>query len=205
MSILIPEQCSLVIIGAWNPAIIQPAWLKKQFPTQIPDRFRLQVGAGVGPSIRIDFEDFIIDPSGGRLVFVPKKLDEVILSRIVELSNGIQERLLHTPILAAGCNFVFTLEANESFSLDEIETDMEIKSLYKGLVGFDLVAKSIGHVFSGEDHTISVNYEFQGTAKSLRLNYDYQAPLNPMKRAADSFIANLHHAEKLSKELIRSK
>jgi hypothetical protein len=205
MSKLISNQSNLIIIGAWNPAIIQPAWLKKEFPTQIPDNFRIQVVTGVISSFIIEFDDFIIDPNGGRLVFTPKKFDEKTLSNISKLSNGIQELLRHTPIAAAGCNFVFSLDANEFFSIEKIETDEQIKSLYSSLSECALVAKSIGHVFSAEDHKISVNYDFQGITRFLRINYEYQQPLNPMKKAADSFLKNFNHAQELCKELLRSK
>ena len=205
MSNLVPNQSNLVIIGAWNPAIIQPSWLKKEFPAQIPDSFRVQVVAGVISSLRIEFEDFIIDPNGGRLVFIPKKFDEKILSDIAKLSNGIQGLLPHTPIAAAGCNFVFSLDPTESFSLDKIETDDQIKSLYGSLKGCTLAAKSIGHIFSAEDHKISINYDFQGATRFLRINYEYSPPMNPMKRAADSFVQNFYHAQEISKDLIRSK
>lgn len=205
MSKILSDQCNLIIIGAWNPAIIQPVWLRQEFPTLIPDKFGVQVVTGVQSSFRIEFEDFIIDPNGGRLVFIPKRMEENIMKDIAALCNGIQDKLRHTPIAAAGCNFVFGLEPNEQFSIDQIETDEQVKSLYGSLKGCNLIARSIGHVFSAEDHTINVNYDLKGSTRFLRVNYEYQPPLNAMKKAADSFIENFNRAITLSKELIRSK
>jgi hypothetical protein len=204
MSKFIPDQSNLIIIGAWNPAIIQPVWLKKEFPTLVPDKFKVQVTTGVIPSFRIEFDDFIVDPYGGKLIFIPKRVDEKILKDIVLLCNGIQDKLQHTPIAAAGCNFVFGLEPNEFFSIDQIETDEQIKGLYPKLKDCNLVARSIGHTFSTEDHIINVNYDQNGTTKFLRINFDYRPPLNAMKKAADSFMSNFQKAQELSKELIRS-
>lgn len=205
MSKIIVDQSNLIIIGAWNPAIIQPVWLKKEFPTLIPDKFAVQVVTGIQSSFRLEFEDFIVDPNGGRLVFIPKRIEDKILMDIAELCNGIQDRLKHTPIAAAGCNFVFVLEPNEFFSIDKLETDEQVKGFYGSLKGCNLVARSIGHIFSAEDHNINVNYDFKGSTRFLRINYDYQPPMNAMKKAADSFLQNLKRAQELSKELIRSK
>lgn len=205
MSKLIPEESNFVVIGAWNPAIIQPAWLKKEFPHLIPDKVIVKVTAGLVSSLRFDLDKIILDPNGGRLLFIPKKLEEETLNYITELSNGIHDKLKHTPISAAGCNFFFTLDENELFSLDEVEKNDQIMGLYDFLTGYQLVSKSVQHSFSAEDHKISINYDYQGNARVLRINYDYQAPLNPMQKAADSFIKNYRHALELSKELIRSK
>ncbi len=206
MSKIISEKSNFIIIGAWNPAIIQPEWLKKEFPSLIPDKFGIQAVSGIVSSFRFEFEKIFLDPTGGRLVFIPKKLDEETLNYIANLSNGIQNRLSHTPIAAAGANFVFSLDENEAFTLDQIETDEQIKNLYLSLKECDFISKSIGHVFSAEDHAITINYDFHGNTKVLQLNYEYKFPLtDAMKRAADSLVQNFKHAENLCKELIRSK
>jgi hypothetical protein len=206
MSIPIPEQCNFIAIGAWNPAIIQPQWLKKEFPTLIPDKFNIQVVAGVVSAFRIEFSDeFVIDPNGGRLVFIPKKLDDKILEKIADLGRGIQDLLIHTPIAAAGCNFVFKLEQNEFFKLEKIEPDEEIKALYENIEGSNLVSRVINHELSAEDHTINLGYDFKGKAKFLRINFNYQQPLEAMKIAADTFVENYKRACKMCTEFIGSK
>jgi len=205
MSKLISEGSNFVVIGAWNPAIIQPAWLKKQFQNLIPDKVIVKGTAGLVSLLNFDLEKIILDPNGGRLLFIPKIVDEETLKYITELSNGIYDRLKHTPISAAGCNFSFALEENENFSLDEIDKDDQIVGLYAFLKGNQLVSKSVRHSFSTEDHTININYDYRGKNKVLRINYDYQAPLNPMQKAADALINNFMHAKDLSANLIRSK
>ena len=206
MSKPIPEQSNFIVIGAWNPAIIQPQWLKKEFPDLIPSEFNMQVVAGVVSAFRIEFpNEFVLDPNGGRLVFIPKKLENKCLRKIASLGRGIQDRLSHTPIAAAGSNFVFQLEQNEFFKHEKTETDDKIKKIYENINGSKLVARSIGHTLSHEDHTVNLKYDFRGTSKMLRVNFDYQHPLNAMKTAADSLVENFHRAEKMCNEFIGSK
>lgn len=206
MSKPIPEQSNFIAIGAWNPAIVQPQWLKKEFPTLIPERFNVQVVAGVVSAFKIEFlDEFVLDPNGGRLVFIPKKLNDVTLKKIAELGRGIQHLLNHTPITAAGCNFVFRLEADEFFKLEKIETDEDIEGLYENIEGGNLISRSISHGISQEDHTMNVAYEFKGQAKLLRINFDYQQPEKAMQIAADALVQNFHRACRMCNDLVGSK
>ena len=205
MSKLLPEESNFIVIGAWNPAILQPEWLKREFPSLIPDKFDIQGIIGPPFSYRMDFEKIILDPHGGRLLFIPKKPDEETLRYITELSIGIQEKLQHTPIVAAGSNFVFKLDESEFFTLEELESNEQILGIYPFLKDLQLVAKSIRHAFSAEDHTININYDHQGSIRFLRINYNYQQPPDQMKKAAGSLIENFKHAQTISKKLIKKK
>jgi len=203
MSKPIPEQCNFIAIGAWNPAIIQPQWLKKEFPTLIPEKFIVQVVAGVVSAFRIEFpNEFVIDPNGGRLVFIPKKLEDETLEKISELGKGIQELLKHTPIAAAGCNFVFQLEPDEIFKIEQIEPTDNIKAIYENIHGTNLVSHSISHELAAEDHTINVAYDFKGQTKQLRINFNYQQPSEAMKIAAHALVKNFHRACDMCNEFI---
>lgn len=206
MSILLPEESNFVVIGAWNPAIIQPQWLKKEFPSLIPDKFSIRMAAGPISGFQMVFEKISLDSNGGRLLFTPTKIDEETLSYIADLSNGIQDKLQHTPIGAAGCNFVFKLEESETFTLDDLEGDAQISGLYPFFKDLQLVTKSVRHSFSVEDHSINIFYDYQGGGmKFLRINFDYQQPPNQMKKAADSLFSNFKHAQEISKNLIKGK
>jgi hypothetical protein len=130
MSRPLPEQSNFIAIGAWNPAIIQPHWLKKHFYRQIPDVCNIEIAsAGANFLFRMNYEKVIIDPNNGRLILIPKKFDEENMAYIADLALGIYKLLAHTPVSAAGCNFVFKLDPDEVFTIDEIEDDDKIMSL----------------------------------------------------------------------------
>ena len=130
MSTPIPVQSNFIAIGAWNPAIIQPHWLRKHFSDFIPETCQIEIASvGVASAFRMSYPKVSIDPNNGRLVFIPKELSEEIMKYIADLSIGIQEKLEHTPIIAAGSNVVFQLEAGEIFLLDQIEPEQEVEGL----------------------------------------------------------------------------
>jgi hypothetical protein len=204
MSKNLPEQSNFIAIGAWNPAIIQPRWLSKYFSNHIPDTCNIEIASvGVVSAFRMSYPKVSIDPNNGRLVFIPKDLSEENMKYIAELSMGIQSKLEHTPLIAAGSNFVFQLEAGESFTLDEIEPEPQIAGLYKDLKEQGkMVSKSIRHTFSLKDYSVNINYDYAGTDRFLRLNFDYQGA-NSMRLAAEGLVVNFKYSLNLKQQLIR--
>lgn len=206
MSKPLADQSSFVAIGAWNPAIIQPHWLKKHFPKLIPDNCRIEIASsGLASAIRMNYEKVIIDPNNGRLVLTPKVLNEETMVYISELVTGIYRLLEHTPIGAAGCNFVYKLEPEESFTIDVTEKNDEKINLYNGLVeGGELISKSIRHTLGLTDCSVNINYEYTGAEKILRLNYDYQQSKS-VEKASKALVSNFKKSQDLVTKLIRGK
>jgi len=206
MSKPIPEQSILIAIGAWNPAIIQPKWLRDEFPEIITeDKAGVQIVAGAVSSFRMEFSKFFLDPNGGRLVFIPKDFEKTTFELIAKLAHGMREKLKYTPIAAAGCNFVFKLEKGEMFTIDDIEQEDKVKARYGCFEkNCNLVGRGIRHTFAGTDYRINVNYDYLDEAKIIRINFDYQPPfaLNPMKTAAEKLLENFDNAEQIKNSLV---
>jgi hypothetical protein len=202
MSKILPEQCNFIAIGAWNPAIIQPQWLKKQFGEKIPDQCNVEIVAmGAVSAFRLSFEKFIIDPNNGRLVLIPKDGSEATFSYLAELALGIQEKLPHTPILAAGSNFVFKLDDGETFLINKQNKDADVTNFYHDINDkAKIVSKSTRHTLGLETCSINITYEYS-TEKIIRINFDYQK-YDAMKRAATSLVDNYKYAVELSGRLV---
>ncbi|GEM_PF-1580098 len=208
MSKPLPEESNLVAIGAWNPAIIQPVWLRRQFPEIITEEnVAVQVVSnGAVSSLRMEFTKFFLDPSGGRLIFIPKDFEDATLKVVSDLASGINDRLSHTPVSAAGCNFAFQLEKGETFTLDDVEREESIQKLYHGLSSeCTLVGRGVRHTFSGADCTVNVSYDYSDMGKIIRINFDYQhkPSMTPLKTAAEKFINNFHGAVDIRDSLVR--
>lgn len=205
MSKIIPEQSNFIAIGAWNPAIIQPHWLKKQFGERIPDECGVEIvsAGGLISAFRLNYKRIVIDPNNGRLVLIPKEDNKEIYQYLSEIALGIQDKLSHTPIIAAGSNFVFKLESNESFTIDEIEKEPDILKLYDNTHEKDkIISKSIRHTFGHDNYTINIIYESTKAEKLLKINFDYQKQ-SPMKRAAELLVKNYEYALELNAHLVR--
>ncbi len=200
-----PLRSSFVAIGAWNPAIIQPGWLKAEFPQLIGDK-RIPVHFTAGPAVAtmvMDLGRFLLDPNGGRLVFVPRTLDEETLLEIQALSKGIYKRLEHTPVSAAGSNFVFQLDENEDFAIEEaLECDSS-QQIYSEIGLKKCIRRSVQHTFSFEDYNLNITMLKMESESMIQLNYDYQSPIDSLVKAADALIENFRHALTVRGKLIR--
>ena len=64
MEPLILKESNIIILGAWNLAIINPVWLRNQFPLLIAtdEKFEANLISGPVQKIRYKFRDIIIDP-----------------------------------------------------------------------------------------------------------------------------------------------
>jgi hypothetical protein len=201
MAKLDSQKSNFVVVGAWNPAIIQPEWLRKEFPEVVPETIGIEI---IGPpiSIRFDIGDFFLEPLNGRLIFSAKEVNEKTLDSISELSNGIADRLMYTPVSAAGCNFCFSLESKEKFCHDGLEEDGNTKDLADILAGSIIVSRSIQHTYSLDDHNVNIFYDHKGNEKALRINFEYQSPQTAMTEASNMLQKNFETALKLSNQLI---
>jgi len=206
MSELLVNQCNLVVIGAWNPAIIQPSWLKKEFPHIIKeDTATIQAVLGSSAPLQFEIEKkVIIASSHSNLTFTPQKVDDETLDFISKLSSGIQEKLPHTPITAAGCNFVFKLGENEYFKIDDLEKNDTLNEFYNNLSLPELTSKNVHHTLAFEDYCLNIRYSYNGRNKIIQYNYDYRQSL-PMKKAADSLQKNYDKSTELNSKLIGEK
>jgi hypothetical protein len=186
-----------VVVGAWNPAIIQPEWLRKEFPEVVPETIGIEI---IGPSIgvRFDLGDFFLEPSSGRLVFSAKEINEKTLLSISELSNGIADRLQYTPISAAGSNFCFPLDSSERFYQDELDNDDQTQDLFGGVA---IVSRSIQHTYSLENHNVNIFYDYKGNERVLRVNFEYLTPKLAMTEAASMLHSNFKTALELVDQL----
>ena len=96
------DRTSIVVIGAWNPAIIQPEWLFRSKVVEIPPP---EISVEVNPrtrQYRYMLGDFRWTIDDSRLEILSQKMQDcgVFAARVLAL-------LPHTPVEAVGTNFVF--------------------------------------------------------------------------------------------------
>jgi hypothetical protein len=96
------DRTSVVVIGAWNPAIIQPDWL---FRSKVVEVGSSEVTVEVNPrtrQYRYSLGDFRWTVDDNRLEILSQRFEDcgVFAARVLAL-------LPHTPVDAVGTNFVF--------------------------------------------------------------------------------------------------
>ena len=114
---LLPEKLSLVFVGAFNPAIINPSWiaanvlgLTDERPVQVEMLAPVNVGAGLSSPVRYEFEGLAFSVTSQRLIFFLNGLTPEGVIKVVRTSRGIFSLLHHTPVTGMGFNFSFVAE-----------------------------------------------------------------------------------------------
>ncbi|MGR3180027.1 MAG: hypothetical protein ACUZ8E_18455 [Candidatus Anammoxibacter sp.] len=200
---IIPEKCTFIVNGAWNTAIIQPKWLRSQFPTLIPDKFDILFLQDISKALRFDIKNIYFEPRDNCLIFIPKKVDDTTLDFISELSKGIQKKLPFTPVLAAGCNFTFELDNNEQFTIKNLNNMEDSELTYEPLKLDKLVAKETRHTFSFSDYRLNIIYNINADKKSILYNYHCDRN-SPVEFMSESLKDNYNSSVNLNKKLIEA-
>lgn len=203
MSDLRIEECNLVMVGAWNPAIITPNWLKQQFPEMITaSEYETAYVAAPYPAIRYGIEGVFIDPTNGRLRLSPQKADRSRLELIPKLALAIYNRLSHTPIAAMGFNFAYRASAGERFAAFDFVKERDQERFYQGLGLNRMTHAQIKHSFISSKYQLNLRYDANEEADKVSFNFHYAVSEAPrVREALEAFNENLSTSETLQRKL----
>ena len=196
------EKCNFLINGAWNPAIIHPEWLQKTFPELFDkkDKFTIHVTAGAIQSVKYQCPKIFIEPTIGRLSFVPIIANDDTWKYISDLSQGILSKLHHTPTSAAGCNFVYELKESMSYKLfDEAVTEGEKDFYDANDIGL-LTKRKIQHTVPIDNYELNIIYEITKESRIVQYNFHYRSP--HVIIAAKNIVDNYKQTLELNSKLI---
>lgn len=118
-----PEFNSLIIVGNWNNAILNPKWITKYI---LPEtELSVEIPLNINASMRMSTKELRIFSIDGKLNFAVLKHDDTVFKKIGELGIKMADNLIHTPVSAFGINYVFECEGTETiddlFSLSDSE------------------------------------------------------------------------------------
>ncbi len=171
MARLLIQNSNLVIIGAWNPAIITPIWLRQQFPELLPgDQYQAEFTAGPSVSVRFTINNVQIDPSNGRLVLSCGIDDQTIFESLPRLATVISERLSHTPVVAVGFNFVFEAQRTP-LAVDKFLDEQGQDRFYATLGLTSRIGRQATHSFALPQSTLNLTYEYKPERTTLMFNF----------------------------------
>lgn len=203
MGILIPEKSPFVIIGAWNPSIINPTWLKNEFPDLIEeDKFPMTFIPYPFARIQFKIKDILIEPVKGRLLITPIKRNKKIFTFISKLSYGIVDKLPHTPIEAVGHNFTYKLENKQHFLLDQFIAHSKQNKFYTECSLPNFIRSQIKHSFSYPDYRLNISYDNEKDINTISFNYHYdvsitEKTLKAIKELPDNYVRSKELMSKL--------
>ena len=165
---------TLVLTGAWNPAIFQLGWIAK-FLFEVPEDKQIRANSvltGMGPTDAkeiVYIDNIGLAVSSGRVEIYVNSLSEKDFSQAEQLVDRIVDVLPHTPVNALGVNFNFSEPEPSDELQDKLTTKDDIHTKFK-IVGQELKV-SLG-VFEG--CTLNLNRVMLNVEAVLDFNYHFE-------------------------------
>lgn len=189
---ILEESVTLVIAGAWNPAILSPNWIAAQaMQLQVGENFQVQVqlpmGLGAlnlgGARPRLAFEGITVSAEPHAVTFKLAFDDEAQVQRSINTAARILELLPHTPVSGFGFNFSFETDTP---SQDLIRSFDSTTFLSEALSdpNADIVRQGWAATASTESRLLSVNATYE--AGKVVFNFNVHTEVTSAADAAVS-------------------
>lgn len=121
-----PFDWNIIVIGAWNTAILTPAGIQKrifEIPNSTP--IAVEVPLHARGHIRVRHNGMIVVPAEQSLTIQPEKSGYQELEQASEYAKRAIKSLPETPYVAAGVNFRFKFEKFEPSVISRFGTEMD--------------------------------------------------------------------------------
>lgn len=165
---------SIVIAGAWNQLILQPAWVIARTPDYVPgtdEPLSTQFGMGiVDDPPRFTFPGkFTFQVRRNALLMSPETPDEAGAVLVQRTAVNILRELRHTPVNGVGYNFEFEA-ADADPSLDQIRVAQQ-DIVNNADAEFTVVSNAIRTSLSNGNLLLNVQKDFQAGVLSMKFNF----------------------------------
>jgi hypothetical protein len=193
------ETPSIVLLGAWNPAILQPNWLvqrvfNKPDDEEWPVEMEFSPMPGNPPRFRI--RDITFIPAYDRLTVFAKGWEDDDLTAAEDAAVRVLELLPHTPVRAAGQNFKFMV-ASQQEALSMFNVDARLAQYLD--FDYNLITTELRSRLQLEDRQLNLFRVRADDAVLVQFNFHY--PVADASEAAEklrhSFIANRDLAKQI--------
>lgn len=171
---LVKDSATLVLVGIWNPAILNPEWLARYVfnkgDKEVPVTLEFTPFPGLPP--RLTIEGIVIQPGRTRVVIrLPDKLGEEELDKAGGVAAALFKELPHTPIRAVGQNFEFveTAPTEEQLRIFTSTNDLAQKCDFR----FDMTGQKIVASIAFEERTLNLTRMFENGRLTTSFNFHY--------------------------------
>ncbi|WP_292759306.1 hypothetical protein [Methylophaga sp. UBA2689] len=169
----INNEYSIVVLGAWNPSIFSPEWIKK-FLVNIEEGEEIEIAFPLDDATaprKISFKEISIFPGRKKMDLIPivpsKDNLEFCQSILVTLFNILP----HTPVSGFGINFGF-LESNLSTELTNLFELSDENSLIDNYVPKGTsISRNI--VKEGQNYIINLTLSEANGNVSIKINFHF--------------------------------
>jgi len=167
----VPESWTIVIVGRWNIAILNPKWLAANIfnEKQIAVEFPVEPGL----PLRITGDKVLLIPIEDRIILGLTEISNGFLKRMEAIAIQLLEKLPHTPVVKVGINFGYIIDKvpdqlREHFPNPDapIFADQKLKP----------ISRSYRWSYEDNGQTINMFFELKDDELSIKFNFDSASP-----------------------------
>lgn len=185
---IIEERTTLVIAGAWNPAILQPAWVAREAMGQADVNFQVGMQVPVGDPtqpVRVSFEGIAYTAAPNAVAFFLRPEDLGQVQKTVTIAAKILELLPHTPVSGVGFNFSYQIEEPAAVLLGTFDKGADVAAVLADEQA-EAVQGNWGATIKTAGKLLTVTASIEGGAVAFSFNAHYevktaQAAANQLK------------------------
>lgn len=209
------DKTTMVIAGAWNPAILTPKWIAQHALGFPPDR-DFQVGVELpiqefGQAPRFTFESLTVMATSATLLFALSADTRTQVKKTFEVAAKVLELLPHTPVSGVGVNFMFADTAADAkvattFSshdgvlakLPELEQDaMIVQRSWQATVKLSDHLANVNCVKQNDRFETTINHHFNvSSAAAARRIVENPDAFDTLLALSKAIIGGLDNGEK---------
>ena len=204
------EKFSLVLNGAWNPAILAPDWVAEHVLNKKGEDLPVVIDMPApftGGPWRLHIDGIIYVPHRNRLLVSP---DLAITSDTLRSTAGfvksVLSKLPHTPISAMGHNFGYEEESPSDLQLSLVTAPKSILIDRITSEQVDISRQETVTQFRLADCSLNLKFYYEGGKFYAEFNFHYaEKPLAALRESLpDSFLNNFEYSKKMMKELFNA-
>jgi hypothetical protein len=166
---IVAEGWNVVVVGAWNVAILNPEWLGRNLFKDSNVQVEIPIGGQPVALMRVTSAGVRVLTAPDRVIFSPVKIDDGSLRRVEECAVDLLRQLPHTPLVAIGVNFKF-VEADPGEHLVTHFRDPDVDAIVR--LGF--VSEGVSqtrHLRFADDRTLNLKTRLAGNRLELDFNF----------------------------------
>lgn len=167
---------NIIALGAWNPAIFSPSWVKEHLANDQSAEVVLAFPMpGNENPPRITVEGIYIYPSPHLLMLDCVTYNESSIDTCASKIERISELLPHTPVTAVGLNFRFLGSVDDSEVLAELFAFSDAAHIDADT--YKASSASIRRAFGVDDST-TLNLSIDTSSSGLKIEFNFHSNIN---------------------------
>lgn len=174
---VIADKVTLVLVGAFNPAILTPEWIARNglgLEPGVDFQVEMLAPLGVAAPARYSFNGISYSATLRNVTFYLDPNAIQAGEQTLTAAANILQQLPHTPIAGLGFNFAFLVEQPTESLLSLLTTkDDLVAAMSTDIADAEVVTRRWGNSLRWSEALVNIDCELAGGQATIRFNFHY--------------------------------